>query len=146
MLKALPVEFGLTTGNAVANFRHEIVLSGTPGNNGYATRLGMPDEWARKRSGTEHFVYMPYPIVALNVIAQALRPQWNVGNGQRICEDVSLIDYEGGENVGDIIRREHHRNQSNVYLYYEIVILNLLFSHFTLLNSPRPLLKQMVAA
>jgi len=25
---------------------------------------------------------------------------------------------------------EHHRNQSNVYLYYEIVILNLLFSPF----------------
>jgi len=106
MIKELPVEFGLTTGAAVANFKHEVVMTGTPANNGYSSRLGMPEEWQRKRSGAEHYLYMPYPMLALNLIAQSLRPQWNLNNAQRICEDYCHIDYEGGENVGDVIRRE----------------------------------------
>jgi len=46
MLKELPIEFGLTTGRALVNFKHEVVLSGNPANNGFATRMGMPEEWA----------------------------------------------------------------------------------------------------
>jgi len=106
MMKELPVEFGLTTGAAVANFKHEVVMTGTQANNEYATRLGMPEEWQRKRAGVEHYLYMPYPIMAINLIAQALRPQWNVYNAQRVCEDYCHVDYEGGENLGDVMRRE----------------------------------------
>jgi len=106
MMKELPVEFGLTTGSAIANFKHEVVLTGTQANNGYATRLGMPDEWQRKRAGVEHYLYMPYPLIAINLIAQAMRPQWNINNAQRICEDYCHVDYEGGENLGDVVRRE----------------------------------------
>jgi len=108
---------------------------------------------------------MPYPLMAINLIAQAMRPQWNIDNAQRICEDYCHVDYEGGENLGDVVRRELlfgqvwdqklpkqmvaqsiTETQFNVYLYYETVTLNLLFSPITLLISPRPLPKQMVAA
>jgi len=61
MIKELPVEFGLTTGNAVANFRHEVVLTGTPTNNGYASRLGIPGEWSKKRAGQERYIYIICP-------------------------------------------------------------------------------------
>jgi len=106
MIKELPVEFGLTSGAAVANFKHEVVLTSTQANNGYASRLGMPDEWQRKRGGIEHYLYMPYPLMAINLIAQAMRPQWNANNAQRMCEDYCHVDYEGGENLGDVVRRE----------------------------------------
>jgi len=92
MVKDLPIEFGLTTGRATANFKHEVVLTETPANNGFATRPGMPEEWAKKRGGLEHFIYMPYPLVALNLVAQSLRPHWNANNAQRVCEDVSNVD------------------------------------------------------
>jgi len=54
---------------------------------------------------------MPYPLVALNVVAQAMRPHWNANNAQRICEDISLVDFEGGLNVRDVIRRELQHGQ-----------------------------------
>jgi len=50
---------------------------------------------------------MPYPLVA----AQPMRPQWNIGNAQRVCEDVSQVDYEGGIHVGDVMRRELQHGQ-----------------------------------
>ena len=46
----------------------------------------------------------------------------------------------------DKVLKSKTENQLNVYLYYETVTLNLLFSPITLLISPRPLPKQMVAA
>jgi len=104
-VKELPVEFV-----------HEVVLTGTPANNGYASRLGMPEEWSRKRSGQEHFIYMPYPLIALNLIAPSMRPHRNVDNGQRICEDVSQVDYEGRLNVGDVTRRELQHRHSRLAL------------------------------
>jgi len=58
MLREFSVEFGLTAGQALADFKAVVTVPGSAADNGYASRFGIPPESEATRCGIDHSVYM----------------------------------------------------------------------------------------